>query len=251
MLGPHATGASSRQFVASCTVELFRPRRRIVRATRKPAGATRGNPMEGATDRSDDEDSPAPALSESDAVVRMPGVRAMILRMTRDVSLTNDLTQEVLIAVVLAIRDGRIRQPAALAAYMHESARHMVYAAQRKPQPIAVAELPELEPLWLERPRTPLEQCEDDELRRIAHEVLEELPTQRDRDLLTGFYIDGADKTELMQRLQLTADQFDKVIFRARTRMRDRLREKMQERPIRVGDTASSALSTRSRSRSE
>lgn len=196
-------------------------------------------------------DEPAAELSESDAVARMPGVRSMILRMTRDVTLTNDLTQDVLLAVVLAIREGRIREPAALAAYMHESARHIVYAAHRRPQPVAVAELPEQEPLWLERPRTPLEQCEDDELRRIAREVLEELPTQRDRDLLTGYYIDGADKTELMQRLQLSADQFDKVIFRARTRMRDRLREKMHETHARVGGVAPSALSSSGRPRFE
>lgn len=207
--------------------------------------------MEGVAESSNEPDSSAAGLTESDAVARMPGVRAMILRMTRDATLTNDLTQDVLIAVVLAIREGRIRQPAALAAYMHESARHMVYAANRRTQPIAVAELPEQEPLWLERPRTPLEQCEDDELRRIAREVLEELPTQRDRDLLTGYYIDGMDKTDLMQRLALSADQFDKVIFRARTRMRDRLREKMHETAARVGDAARSTLPSRSRSRFE
>lgn len=207
--------------------------------------------MEGVSGGSDEADSPAAELSESDVVARLPGVRAMILRMTRDATLTNDLTQDVLIAVVVALREGRIRQPEALAAYMHQSARHIVYAAHRKPQPIAVSELPEQESLWVDRPRTPLEQCEEDELHRIAHEVLAELPTQRDRDLLTGYYIEGADKAELMQRLQLTADQFDKVIFRARTRMRDRLRERMQPPVDAVRGPASSALPFSSRSRSE
>jgi RNA polymerase sigma factor (sigma-70 family) len=145
--------------------------------------------MEGVSGGSDEADSPAAELSESDVVARLPGVRAMILRMTRDATLTDDLTQDVLIAVVVALREGRIRQPEALAAYMHQSARHIVYAAHRKPQPIAVSELPERESRWVDRPRTPLEQCEEDELHRIAHEVLAELPPQRDRDLLTDFYI--------------------------------------------------------------
>lgn len=200
---------------------------------------------DGVADPSTDE------LSESDVVARLPGVRAMILRMTRDATLTNDLTQDVLIAVVEALREGRIRHPGALAAYMHQSARHIVYAAHRRPQPITLAELPEQEPLWHDRPRTPLEHCEEDELSRIAHEVLAELPAQRDRDLLTGFYIEGADKTELMRRLDLTADQFDKVIFRARSRMRDRLREKMAQPFGAVRATASSVLSISGRSRSE
>lgn len=208
--------------------------------------------MEGASGDNDEAGAPAADLSESDVVARLPGVRAMILRMTRDPTLTSDLTQDVLIAVVVALREGRIRQPDALAAYMHQSARHIVYAAHRKAQPIALAELPEQdESLWRERTLTPLEHCEEDELRRIAHEVLAELPAQRDRDLLIGYYIDGADKSELMQRLGLGADQFDKVIFRARSRMRERLREKLRESDGMVRDPASSALPFRGRSRSE
>ncbi|WP_257386596.1 RNA polymerase sigma factor [Tahibacter caeni] len=208
--------------------------------------------MEGASGEKDEAEPSAVELSESDVVARLPGVRAMILRMTRDPTLTSDLTQDVLVAVVVALREGRIRQPAALAAYMHQSARHIVYAAHRKAQPTALAELPEQEePLWLDRPLTPLEQCEEDELRRIAREVLAELPAQRDRDLLVGYYIDGADKSELMRRLDLTADQFDKVIFRARTRMRERLREKLSGTNDVVRDPARSALPIRGRSRSE
>ncbi|WP_386070594.1 RNA polymerase sigma factor [Tahibacter sp. UC22_41] len=208
--------------------------------------------MEGASGENDEAGSPAAELSESDVVAGLPGVRAMILRMTRDPTLTNDLTQDVLIAVVVALREGRIRQPAALAAYMHQSARHIVYAAHRKAQPTALAELPEQdESLWRERTLTPLEHCEEDELRRIAHEVLAELPAQRDRDLLVGYYIDGADKSELMQRLELGADQFDKVIFRARSRMRERLREKLCESDGKVRGPASSELPFRGRSRSE
>lgn len=208
--------------------------------------------MEGASGENDEAGSPAVELSESDVVAGLPGVRAMILRMTRDPTLTNDLTQDVLIAVVVALREGRIRQPAALAAYMHQSARHIVYAAHRKAQPTALAELPEQdESLWRERTLTPLEHCEEDELRRIAHEVLAELPAQRDRDLLVGYYIDGADKSELMQRLELGADQFDKVIFRARSRMRERLREKLCESDGKVRGPASSELPFRGRSRSE
>lgn len=194
--------------------------------------------MEGMSDadRAETTDAAAP-VSESDVLRCLPGVRAMILRMTRDIHLTHDLTQEVMIAVVVAIREGRVKQPEALAGYVHETARHIVYAAGRKMRPVTLDVLPESDAAWGDAPRTPLEQCEDDELRRLAHEVLQELPAQRDRDLIVGFYIDGVGKAELMQRLQLTADQFDKVIFRARTRMRDRLREKLNDKRKGVGES--------------
>lgn len=232
--------------LASAIHRISRLRRRFGRH-----GPT-GGAMEGASGEQDEAGSSSAGLSESEVVARLPGVRAMILRMTRDPTLTSDLTQDVLVAVVIALREGRIRQPEALAAYMHQSARHIVYAAHRRAQPMALAELPEQEaPMWHDRQLTPLEQCEEDELRRIAHEVLAELPAQRDRDLLTGFYIDGAGKSELMHRLELTADQFDKVIFRARSRMRERLREKLQETGDRVRELAQSALPMRGIPRSE
>lgn len=195
--------------------------------------------MEGMSDGERPPSEPAvPAVSESDVLRCLPGVRAMILRMTRDIHLANDLAQDVMIAMVVAIREGRVKQPEALAGYVHETARHIVYAANRKMRPISVETLPEHESAWLDAPRTPLDYVEEDELRRFALEVLDELPAQRDRDLIVGFYVDGLSKAELMQRLSLGADQFDKVIFRARTRMRDRLREKMQEKREQVRDTA-------------
>lgn len=193
----------------------------------------------------------APAIEESEVVARLPGVRTLILRMTHDTHLTNDLTQEVLIAVLLAVREGRVRQPSALAAYMQQSARHIVYAANRKMQPVTVDELPDRESAWQDTPRTPLEHCEDAELQRFAREVLAELPAQRDRDLLIGFYVDGSSKAELMQRLALEAGQFDKVLFRARSRMRDRIREKMQQKHQAVGDPASSVVPIGGRARFE
>ncbi len=223
----------------------------MMQDTAGSAVSTGEDQMEGMADGREDADGQTGALAESDVVARLPGVRALILRMTHDTHLTNDLTQDVMIAVVMAIREGRIRQPEALAAYMHQSARHIVYAANRKLQPVTLGELPEEEMLWQDRQKTPLEQCEEDELRRLARSVLAELPVQRDRDLLVGYYIDGAGKAELMQRLELSADQFDKVLFRARTRMRDRLREKMQETRTGMGGPAPSAFPSSARPRSE
>jgi len=54
--------------------------------------------MEGVVDGREEADGQTAALAESDVVSRLPGVRALILRMTHDTHLTNDLTQDVLIA---------------------------------------------------------------------------------------------------------------------------------------------------------
>lgn len=157
----------------------------------------------------------------------VPGLRALLLRMTRNLEITNDLAQDVLLVAWQALQAGRIREPAALPAYLHQCARHAVYAQGRRPQPVAMDELPEVESFWGERPKTPLECCEDDELRVLAQQVLADLPTERDRAVITGYYVDGEAKPELMARLGLGADHFDRVISRARGRMRELLAAKL------------------------
>jgi hypothetical protein len=50
--------------------------------------------------------------------------------------------------------------------------------------------------------------------------LLDELPTERDRRLLIRFYIDGVDKQQLCRELGLTPNHFDRVLLRARSRLR-------------------------------
>jgi DNA-directed RNA polymerase specialized sigma24 family protein len=50
--------------------------------------------------------------------------------------------------------------------------------------------------------------------------LLEELPTQRDRMVLVRFYLDGVDKQQLCRELGLSPKHFDRVLMRARTRLR-------------------------------
>lgn len=182
-------------------------------------------------------------LSERDVLSRLPGVRALLFRQTRDLEVTSDLTQEVMLSVIIAMRAGRIREPAALTAYVHQTARNTLSMHRRKMQPVIMEELPEQVPMWAERPLSPLERCEQVELNTMALAVLDELPTERDREIVRGFYVDGQDKPELMARLELSDRQFDRVISRARGRMRDLLLKKLNPDAAPVGEQPHSGVS--------
>ena len=177
-------------------------------------------------EQSTDATNAAQSLSEADVLRCIPGLRALLFRLTRNLDTTNDLSQETVIAVILAVRAGQVREPAALAAYLHRVARNKVKALVNSPQLTLVEDVPDV-PLWGERPLTPLEHFEAGELRVLALEVLDELSAQRDRDLIVAYYVDGLNKAELMQKLDLRSDHFDRVIWRARKRMRDRLLAKL------------------------
>jgi RNA polymerase sigma factor (sigma-70 family) len=176
----------------------------------------------------------------------MPGLRALLLRLTRDVQLANDLMQEVLLAVMMAQREQRIEKPEALTAYIHQTARNRVLMWQRKATPEPMAELPEHESAWAESPKSPLECCEEHELGRLALQALQSLPVERDRELIVGFYVKAKSKAQLMEEYGLTREHFDRVISRARFRMRDLLHELMNPDSGAVGD--SSAQRTQSSS---
>lgn len=151
------------------------------------------------------------------------GLKVLLLRMTRDPDLAKDLTQDVMESVLLAIRARRVHSVQALPAYIHACARNLVYANARKAQRTLLDNAADM----IETDGTPLDHCEKRELAALAQKVLTELPTDRDRSLIRGFYIEGQSKQTLMQTWQLDRDHFDKVLSRARLRMRELMHEKL------------------------
>jgi len=166
------------------------------------------------------------------------GLKVLLLRMTRDPDLAKDLSQDVIESVLIAIRARRVHSVQALPAYIHACARNLVYANARHASRTVLDNSPDL----IECDATPLDHCEKQELAAMAQKVLAELPTDRDRGLIRGFYIEGQTKQMLMQTWQLDRDHFDKVLSRARLRMRELMHEKLQQNAGKVSAVAGSRV---------
>lgn len=177
----------------------------------------------------------------------VPGIRAILLRMTNDPAAIDDLTQEVLISVWQSMQARRIRDLHSLPAYALQCTRHLAMAHSRKPRPESLAideeKDAESEWLWTDRPMTPLERVEGNDLWRLALQVLQELHSERDRALILGFFVEGRSKAELTVSLGLNPDAFDKVLSRARHRMRELLHEKLNGSQQGVRGSAPETLS--------
>jgi DNA-directed RNA polymerase specialized sigma24 family protein len=65
-----------------------------------------------------------------------------------------------------------------------------------------------------------LSDSDDRQLAEAVMALLDELPTERDRRLLMRFYLDGIDKQQLCVELGLSPKHFDRVLMRARSRLR-------------------------------
>ena len=129
-------------------------------------------------------------------------VSVMALVRTRDRELARDLTQDVMLAVVLALRNGHLREAERLAAFVYGTARNVInnYLRTR-------SRLPKLDPLDVEleaaaaRP-DPVENSERADLVRRALAILD----STDRQILRLTLTEGLKPAEIGSRLGLTSE---------------------------------------------
>jgi RNA polymerase sigma factor (sigma-70 family) len=134
-----------------------------------------------------------------------------------------DLTQETLHIVVERVRARTIDDPRKVFAFAAATARNLALNAARKmlrQQTVVDSELVDELAQNLEMEQSDLSDSDDRQLAQAVAELLEELPTERDRQLLMRFYLDGTDKQQLCQELGLSPKHFDRVLMRARSRLR-------------------------------
>jgi RNA polymerase sigma-70 factor, ECF subfamily len=142
-----------------------------------------------------------PAAEEE--LVRLFRDRILVLvRMrTHDAGMAQDLTQEVLLAVMLALRDGQLREPERLAAFVYGTARNVVNNHLRSHR-----SQPREDPIDPERhtisSSDPVEDAERSALVRSALSTLE----PRDRKILLLTLVNGLKPGEIAARIGLTSE---------------------------------------------
>ncbi len=146
-----------------------------------------------------------------------------------DLALVDDLVQETLALVIDKARRGEIQQPDRLAGFVRSTARNLLIANRRKEARYTTVEDAGVMAGLLrrdgeQRAATPLPQLEQvlqDEEARLVRQHLGELRYDRDRQLLARFYLSEDSKEKLCADLNIDAEHFRRVLFRARQRLRE------------------------------
>ena len=128
-------------------------------------------------------------------------VTALVLARTRDREIAPDLTQDVMLAVVLALRDGHLREPERLASFVCGTARNVInnYLRTRSRQPredpidhgFDLASMPD--------------ELENTERACLVRQALGALD-RTDRKILSLTLVGGLKPGEIAQRLGLTSE---------------------------------------------
>jgi RNA polymerase sigma-70 factor, ECF subfamily len=161
-----------------------------------------------------------------------PGLRFLLRRWTRDGATAEDLLQETLQLGLEKIRQGELRDPGQLAAFLRGLAKNLSIQLYRRAanRPERRAQL-EAIPEPRDRRASQLEELLRREKARLVYRLLGELGTERDREVLARYYLREEPAEAIAADLGLSLDHFYRVLHRARTRYR-RLCE---ERSLPVG----------------
>jgi RNA polymerase sigma-70 factor, ECF subfamily len=151
------------------------------------------------------------------------GLRLLIQRRAGDAEVAADILNQAACTAWEKWQSGQIRRPEEIGGYIFQVAmnllrnrrRKVAERSDRRVDPELLDHLPgnaDASDRWLEK-----------KIAARVKRMLQELNSPRDREILVRFYLREEEKAAICRDLGLEADQFDKVLHRARGRLKELL----------------------------
>ena len=161
--------------------------------------------------------------AEAELVTRYSKPLMLMLRVrTRgDIALAEDIHQDVFRIVIERLRGDGIDEPERVGAFIHSTGRFQLIGRQRRRNRRNTYADSELIDETITDDVTPVgEDIDLDRKRAAVRMMLQELPNDRDRALLTRFYLYEESKASICAALELSDLHFNRVLYRAKGRFR-------------------------------
>jgi RNA polymerase sigma-70 factor (ECF subfamily) len=154
----------------------------------------------------------------------------LLRRWTREPETAEDLCQETLRLAIQKIRQGEVREPERLTAFLRGLAKNQSIQLYRRTgersemreELDSSCEVPDARP-------NALTLLLRNEKARLARQVLQDLGSERDRQILLRYYLAEEKAEAICQDLGLTSEHFYRVLYRARQRYRRLFEEQLEE----------------------
>lgn len=159
------------------------------------------------------------AAAEKEVIRRFSrGLRFLIQRRVRNPEDARDISQDTLVVVIVKIRAGELKNPECLQSFVYGVAQkiiagHFMRENRRREKTHELVDDPvSTEP-------GPFERLERTQIVTYVNQIISELRMERDRTLLTRYFVDEIEKADLCKELSVSADHFDKLKNRAINRL--------------------------------
>lgn len=160
--------------------------------------------------------------AETELVRRFSRAILFILRRrTGDDEGARDLFQETFIVALRQLRDGQLQDPGALPAFMRQVALNLARGEGRKSERRQTDNDLEAIERAADAAMSAQATLEREERIRLVRQLIADLPVPRDRELLLRYYVTDEDKDTICTALGLGTEHFDRVLHRARRRLRE------------------------------
>ena len=159
--------------------------------------------------------------AESEMVLRYQrGLLAMLYQRSQNKALAEDIAQDTWALVIKKLRAGDLRDKSKLAAYIVQIGKNqLIMHFRKKSSKDDSAEESVLSNIRDTQP-TPEQYEMSRQCGNSIVEVMKSLSRERDREILSRFYLIGDSKTKLCLEYSLSEAHFDRVLYRARERFK-------------------------------
>lgn len=155
------------------------------------------------------------------------GLYFVLNRRAQNPDLAADLAQETMLIVITKARNGEIENPAALPAYIRQTGVNLLIAHYRKETRRKTEDTDDIDVQFANTSVDASEKINIEQLVCVVKQVINELPTERDRQIILRHFQYGQNKAVVCQELELSTEHFDRVLFRARQRLKQILQAKL------------------------
>jgi len=147
-------------------------------------------------------------------------IRLILLKRTGSVQLANDLCQDTFIIALRKLRAGELRKPQSLSAFIRQIAVNICIDHFRKEKRY-IRQDDGIISLHQSHRDNKARGIDSQTTRAGIETALDQLVMSRDREILRRFYLVDEDKARICSALDLSSTHFDRVLYRAKQRMRE------------------------------
>jgi RNA polymerase sigma-70 factor (ECF subfamily) len=162
------------------------------------------------------------------------GLIYLLKRRTRDPQLALDLAQDTFRIAIEKLRQSPIDQVERVAGYLRGTALNLATADGRRDKRRATTADSDAVDAAADHAAGPFDHVSTEQVQRIVRKLLDELPVQRDREILIRTYLEDEDKSSICEALGVDSAHYNRVLFRAKQRFRELLTSAASQRGLRV-----------------
>jgi RNA polymerase sigma-70 factor (ECF subfamily) len=144
----------------------------------------------------------------------------LLQRRTGDREAARDALQETFIAALRRLRAGELQRPEALPAFLRSIALNVVLGSERRAERRQIEYDMDAVHEVLDSEASAETRLEHGQTVALVKRVIGDLKVPRDREVLVRYFLSDEDKSEICKSLGLDADHFDRVLHRARRRLK-------------------------------